>query len=94
MHKKLFNALYILNIVAQAFFTLVFPAAVFAGAAWLIVKYWSAPGWIYAPAIFLGLLFGFYSMIKFVLAAMTSLERLEKEQKKKGTPKKDTKENQ
>jgi hypothetical protein len=93
VHKKLFGVLYTLNIIAQAFFSLVFPAAIFAGVAWLAVEYWSAPGWVYAPAILLGLLLGFYSMIKFVLAAMTSLERLENEQKKKETPKRDTKEN-
>ena len=76
MHKKLFNALYVINIIAQAFFTLVFPAGVLGGLSWLAVKYLSAPGWIYVPAIVVGVLLGFYSMVRFVLAAMSGLERL------------------
>ena len=83
MHKKLFNALYVINILAQALFTLVFSAAVFGGISWLAVKYLSAPGWIYVPAIVVGVLLGFYSMVKFILSAMSGLERLEAEQKKK-----------
>ena len=83
MHKKLFSALYIINILAQALFTLVFPVAIFAGGAWLAVKYISAPGWIYAPVIVVGFLLGFCSMIKFILTAMAGLERLEAEQRSK-----------
>ena len=90
MHKKLFNALYIINIVAEALFTLVIPAGLFYGIAWLLITYLSFPNWIYAIAITLGLLLGFYMMIKFVLTAMKGLERLESEQKAK---EKDRKEN-
>ena len=84
MHKKLFNALYVLNIVAQAFFTLLIPVAILGGIAWLLVEKADAPGWLFVPAITLGVLFGIYSMVKFVLSAMNGLERLEKEQ---NTPK-------
>ena len=83
MHKKITNALYALNIVFQSFFDLVTPAALFFGIAWLLVKYLSLPEWIYAPAIILGILLGFVSMIKFIITAMAGLERLECEQKEK-----------
>ena len=83
MHKKLFGALYIINIGAEALFTLVLPAALFWGIAWLTVTYLSFPDWVFVPAIVLGLLLGFYMMIKFILTAMEGLERLEKEQKER-----------
>ena len=83
MHKKLFNALYVINILAQALFTLILPVGVLLGISWLAVKHLSAPGWIYVPAIVVGVLLGFYAMVRFVLAAMSGLERLEAEQKKK-----------
>ena len=81
MHKKVFNALYIINIVAEALLTLVIPAALLAGLAWLSVTYLGAPTWLYAVAITLGLMTGFYMMIKFILTAMAGLERLEAQQK-------------
>ena len=67
------------NIVAQAIFTLITPAALFFAIAFLSVRYLSAPEWIYAIALVIGLLMGFYSMIKFVLSAMRNLERLEEQ---------------
>ena len=89
VHKKLFSALYVINIVAEALFTLILPGAIFAGIGWLSVTYLSAPEWIYAPAIVIGLLLGFYMMIKFVLTAMAGLERLEAEQRSKRKEEKD-----
>lgn len=83
MHKKLFNALYILNIVSQALFTLVIPAALLYGITWLLVLKLSLPEWLYAIALVLGFVLGFISMIKFILTSMAGLERLEKEQKDK-----------
>ena len=80
MHKKLFNALYILNIVSQALFTLIIPAALLYGIAWLLVTRLSLPEWIYAVALVVGFILGFVSMIKFVLTSMAGLERLEKDQ--------------
>jgi hypothetical protein len=83
VHKKLFNALYILNIVSQALFTLVIPAALLYGITWLLVLKLSLPEWLYAIALVLGFVLGFISMIKFILTSMAGLERLEKEQKDK-----------
>ncbi len=81
MHKKFFNALYIINIVSQAFFTLLIPMGFFGGIAWLTVKFLCAPSWVFVPALVIGVLLGFYSMIKFVITSMEGLQRLEKEQK-------------
>ena len=81
--KKLVNAMYVLNIIAQAIFDLALPIGFGVLGSWLLVRYVSAPGWIYAPVVVLGALIGFYTMIKFVLSAMAALERLEKEQNSK-----------
>ena len=77
MHKKLFSALYVMNIVLQAFFDLVLPMALLWGLSYLLTTYASAPGWIYAPLIIIGALAGLVSMVKFILSAMAALERLE-----------------
>ena len=80
MNRKLFNALYAINIVAQAIFTLAFPIALGVLGSWLLVTYAGWQGWIYAPLVLVGVLIGFYSMIRFVLTAMAGIERLEKQQ--------------
>ena len=82
MKSKFFGALYALNIIAQALFNLAFPAALFFGISWLLIKNVGAPEWIYAIAIPLGVLIGFYSMIKFVLSATAALSRLEEQNEK------------
>ena len=76
------GALYVLNIVSQAIFTLATPIALGFLLSWLLVSWLGAPTWIYAILITLGALSGFYTMIKFVLSAMSAFERLEKEQNK------------
>ena len=80
MHKKLFNALYALNIICQAIFTLIIPTAFAFAIGWALNTYLGVGGWIYAVTVTIGVLCGFYSMIKFTLSAMRALERLEKEQ--------------
>lgn len=80
VHKKLFNVLYVLNIVFQAIFTLLTPALFFGFIAWLLNTRAGLERWIFAPFIIVGVLIGFYSMIKFTISAMSGLERLEKEQ--------------
>jgi mannose/fructose/N-acetylgalactosamine-specific phosphotransferase system component IIC len=47
----------------------------------MLVKRVGAPEWIYAIAIPLGILIGFYGMIKFVLSATAALSRLEEQGK-------------
>ena len=71
--------MYVLNIVFQAFFTLIMPAGLGFLASWLLVRFAGAPGWIYAPFLTVGILLGLYSMVKFVIVAMSGYERLERE---------------
>ena len=80
MYSRLICVTYVLNIIFQAFFTLLTPVFICFGIGWIFVTYVSAPAWIYAPLILFGVLVGFYSMVKFVLSAMAGYERLEKEQ--------------
>ena len=80
MYRRLVGAMYVINIIAQAIFTLITPAAILFGIAFLLVKYLSLPSFLYAIAIILGVLVGFISMIRFVIAASEALERLEKQQ--------------
>ncbi len=79
MYRKFISVSYVLNIVFQAFFTLLTPAAIFFLISWLLVSYASAPSWIYAPFLIVGILLGLYSMVKFILSAMAGYERLEKQ---------------
>ena len=78
--KKLFNSLYLLNIVFQAIVTLATPIALGALISYLLTTYAGAPSWIWAPILLLGVFSGLFTMVKFVLSAMTALERLEKQQ--------------
>ena len=86
--KKLFNSLYLLNIVFQSIVTLVTPIALGALISYLLTSYRGAPSWIYAPIILLGVFSGLFSMVKFILSAMTALERLESEQKERDAERK------
>lgn len=83
VHKKFFNALYALNIFFQGFLSLIFPIALSLLISWIAVDKLSAPEWIYAPIVILGVVAGLCSMIRFIIAAGNALERLEAEQKKK-----------
>ena len=84
MYRKLVGVLYVMNIVFQSFITLASPIALCFFISWLLERYAGAERWIYAPFLILGVLSGFYSMVKFVIAAMSGYERLESEQAGKG----------
>ena len=81
MHKKLFGVMYALNIISQAAISLLIPAALGFGIAWLLIRYAGAAEWIYAIFIPPGIICGFISMIKFAISASSALERLEKQNK-------------
>lgn len=93
MHKKIFGVVYALNIFFQSFFSLAMPTGFFAVIAWFLVSQISAPLWIYVPFIAVGVLLGFYSMIKFIITASSTLEHLESEQEAKERNKKDFRDN-
>ena len=76
--------MYVLNIIAQAIFSLLTPAVLMFCISWLLINKAGAPEWIYAVTISLGIIAGLISMVKFVLAATSALERLEKQNKNNG----------
>lgn len=82
MYKKAISAIYVMNIVAQSIFTLLWQIVLGFGIGYLAVTYWSVPDWIYAPLMLAGVLTGLVSMVRFLLAAMKSLERLEAQHEK------------
>lgn len=77
MYKKAISAVYVINIALQSIFTLVWQIALGLGIGYLCVRFLSAPEWIYVPLILAGVLTGIVSMVKFLLGAMKSLDRLE-----------------
>ena len=77
--------MYAINIIAQAVFNLLTPAVLMFCIAWLFVNKVSAPEWLYAVLIPLGIIAGLVSMVKFVISATSALERLEKQTKNKKT---------
>ena len=77
MYKKAISSLHVVNIVSQSIFTLLWQIALGVGIGYVAVTYWSAPRWIYIPLILAGVITGIVSMVKFLLAAMNSLDRLE-----------------
>ncbi len=83
MHKKFFSVMYAVNIIMQAIFSLITPAALLFALAFLFVKKLGAPSFIYVIAIVIGVIIGFISMIRFAISASEGLNRLEKEQNKK-----------
>ena len=82
MYKRTVSALYVVNIAFQAIFNLVCQIGLCILLSFLTVKYLSAPEWIYVPLILLGVFSGLYSMVRFILGAMKSLDRLEEQHRR------------
>ena len=80
--KKIYNAAYLLNIIFQAFFNLLFPMALAFLLGWLAVSRLAFPYWIYAPLLILGLAAGLISMIKFLIYTLEAFEKTEKAKEK------------
>ena len=80
MYRKMSNALHVLNILFQALYTLALPIGGGVLISFLLTKYAGAPGWIWAVLLVLGVIIGFFSMIKYILTAARSLEQIEKGQ--------------
>ena len=81
MYNKFVNVLYLLNIIFQSFLNLLTPIGLGLLISYVLTAYAGAPTWIYAPFTVFGVFVGLFSMIKFILSAMSALDRLEKEQK-------------
>lgn len=83
MYRNLVGALYVINIVFQAIFTLLTPPVILFFINYLCVSKLSFPKWTYAISLSVGFILGLISMIKFAIAASEGLERLEKQRKNK-----------
>ena len=81
--NEAYGALYVINIVSQAIFTLLWNIGIALFIGWVAVSKLGAPGWTYVPLILIGVFTGLYAMVKFILAAMRSLDRLEEEKRAK-----------
>lgn len=83
MYKKTVSALYLINIISQAIFTLVTPPALAAFLSFLLVKFASVPPFIYAILIPIAFIAGFFGMIRFIIKVGDGFERLQKERNEK-----------
>ena len=75
--------MYALNIIMQAFWSLLFPigAGIFFG--WLLTEKFGFGDYVFVILILLGVFTGLISMVRFLISALAGLERLENEQKNK-----------
>ncbi len=83
MYKNFVGALYVLNIIFQAIFTLLTPPAILFFINYICVTRLDFPAWSYAISLSVGFILGIFTMIKFAIAASEGLERLEKQKNKK-----------
>ena len=81
--REKYSVFYVINIVSQSIFTLLWQIGLGIFIGFLAVEFFSAPPWIYVPFILIGVFTGLSSMIRFILAAMRSLDRLEEEKRQK-----------
>ena len=91
MKTEIYNAAYLINVIFQAFFNLMFPMAIMFFIGWLAVSRLSIGQWVYAVLLIFGLIIGLISMIKFLIYALDAFEKIEKAQKAKSNA--DAKEN-
>ena len=80
MYRQTFNAVYVLNIVLQSIFTLLFDVGIFVLLGWLFTAKLSFERWVFNPLILLGIALGVFSMVKLILISMKNLEALEESQ--------------
>ena len=81
--KESYSAIYVINIVFQAIFTLFWNIGLALAIGWASVTWLGAPDWIFVPLVIVGVVLGFISMVRFILGAMRALERIEDERRQK-----------
>ena len=81
--KRFMNAMYALNIILQAFWSLLFPIGLGVLFGWLLTEKAGMGNYVFVILILLGVFVGLISMVRFLISALAGLERLEKEQNKK-----------
>ena len=81
--KDKYSSFYVINIVFQSIFTLLWHIGAGLLVGWIFVRFVGAKSWIYVPLILAGVFTGLFSMVRFILAAMRALERIEEDKRKK-----------
>ena len=81
--KRAYSAIYIVNVIFQAAITLLMHIGGGLLLSWILVEKCGLPSWLYAVTILIGVMTGFFSMIKFILSTMNALNHIEKSQKSK-----------
>ncbi len=76
---KAFNITYLVNMVIQGFWCLLFPIGVAFGIGWLFVNKLSWPGWVYVPLLVVATVIGLISMCRFLISSAEAMDRIEKE---------------
>ena len=79
MKGRTFSAIYVINIVFESIFTMLFfiGASVLSGR--LLVNRAGLPEWVYVPLILLGTAIGFISMYRLICVSMKALDRIERD---------------
>lgn len=79
MYRKIYDLTYVLSVVVQGFWSLLFPIGLGLFGGWLLVNKVGAPSWLMIVLTVAGVFVGLISMCKFLMSAMTALERRDKE---------------
>lgn len=91
MHKDVFRFTYALHYVFQVTVCLLTPVALWMGLGWLCHSRWGLGRWVMIPAIVLGVVSGFASMIRFLMTSAriidpTEPDSAEKKEEGHGNP--------
>lgn len=81
--RRTYSFIYVVNIVFQAIFTLLFHIGTGLLLSWLLVNKIGLPTFTYAVIIIFAVITGVISMVKFILISMNALDNLEKSHKEK-----------
>lgn len=87
MPKKLFSAVYAVNYIFQAGFSMAVPAGLFILLGWLLTSRCGVGKWAMAVCIILGVLAGFFSVFHFILKTMNHVDPTTQEDANDGKPK-------
>ena len=79
MKGQAISFIYVMNVIMQSIFSLLFNVAVYFGIGYLLTSVFGADTWVYIPLILVGFIIGIISMIRFIISAMAGIERLENE---------------
>lgn len=78
--RRFMNTMYAMNIILQAFWSLLFPIGGGVLLGWLLTEKCGMGSYVFVILILLGVFTGLVSMVRFLISALAGLERLEREQ--------------